>query len=274
MVQLTSQMATQLNGLSQEITASRERVKSLFETGGKTLSKMRQLVSATGPVEDRTNSFAAETVTLTGIIADLQQTSIAPAVKRTADDLYKTFIAPAADGRTVDLVDRQNQVVGKVEQAIKSQSTALSTAADEILSRPAVVPVRFVPLSTAEAVLHYATDFLPSWAGAISLDLMPAVLIFIHVIVHAAIRREEGARSRRGHDDGRRGDARGAHLPLDPRSGSFASFGAAAVRNTRGCDRRRLIRRARIDPAGMSRRLRQRWGTADSNEQEAQRLHG
>ena len=113
-------------------------------------------------------------------------------MKRAADDLHKTFIAPAADGRSVDLVDRQNQVVGKVEQAIKAQSSALSNAADEILSRPAVVPVRFVPLSTAEAVLQYATDFLPSWAGAISLDLMPAVLIFIHVIVHAAIRREEG----------------------------------------------------------------------------------
>jgi hypothetical protein len=192
-VQLTAQMATQLNGLAGEITASRERIKVLFETGGKTLAKMRQLVSGTAPIEQRTNDFAAETVTLTGIIADLQQTSIAPAVKRTADDLYKTFIAPAADGRTVDLVDRQNQVVGKVEQAVKVQSSALSNAADEILARPEVVPVRFVPLSTAEAVLHYATDFLPSWAGAISLDLMPAVLIFIHVIVFAAIRREEGA---------------------------------------------------------------------------------
>lgn len=190
--QLTAQMSTQLTGLAQEIMASRERVKNLFEQGGKALSKMRTLVSAQGPVEERTNSFAAETVTLTGLIADLQQTSIAPAVKRTADDLHKTFIAPAADGRSVDLVDRQNQVVGKVEQAIKAQSAALSTAADEILARPTVMPVRFKPLSTAEAVLVYATDFLPSWAGAISLDLMPAVLIFIHVIVHAAIRREEG----------------------------------------------------------------------------------
>lgn len=192
-VQLTAQMSTQLNGLAQEITASRERIKVLFESGGKTLVKMRQLVSGTGPIEERTNAFAAETVTLTGTIADLQQTSIAPAVKRTAEDLSKTFIAPAADGRSVDLADRQNQVVGKVEQAIKSQSSALATAADEILARPSVVPVRFVPLSTAEAVLRYAGDFLPSWAGAISLDLMPAVLIFIHVIVHAAIRREEGA---------------------------------------------------------------------------------
>lgn len=191
-VQLTAQMATQLNGLASEITASRERVKDLYEAGGKSLAKMRELVSGLGPIDQRTNDFAAETVRLTGTIADLQQTSIAPAVKRTAEDLHKTFIAPAADGRSADLVDRQNQVVGKVEQAVKAQAAALSHAADEILDRPVVAPVRFVPMSTAEAVVRYAADFIPSWAGAISLDLMPAVLIFIHVIVFAAIRREEG----------------------------------------------------------------------------------
>ncbi|MBS0239294.1 MAG: hypothetical protein JSR89_12800 [Proteobacteria bacterium] len=191
-VQLTAQMSTQLDALAGEIEASRDRIKTLFESGSSTLEKMRQLTSGTGPIEDRTNDFAAETVTLTGIIADLQRTSIAPAVKRTADALSKSFIAPAADGRTASLVDRQNQVVGKVEQSIKAQSQALSAAAGEILSRPEAKPIRFVPLSRAEAVIQYGTDFLPSWAGAISLDLMPAVLIFIHSIVFEAIRREEG----------------------------------------------------------------------------------
>ena len=42
----------------------------------------------------------------------------------------------------------------------------------------------------AEAVLRYAGDFIPSWAGAISIDLMPAVLVLILCVVHAAIRRE------------------------------------------------------------------------------------
>lgn len=191
-VQLTAQMSSQLNALAGEIDASRDRIKTLFEAGSKTLEKMRQLTSGTGPIDERTNEFAAQTVTLTAIIADLQQTSIAPAVKRTAEDLSKSFIAPAADGRTADLVDRQNQVVSKVEQSIKSQSKALANAADEILARPQAKPIKFVPLSTAEAVIEYATDFLPSWAGAISLDLMPAVLIFIHSIVFEAIRREEG----------------------------------------------------------------------------------
>lgn len=191
-VQLTAQMSAQLDALAGEIAASRDRIKTLFESGSSTLEKMRQLTSGTGAIEDRTNDFAAETVTLTGIIADLQRTSIAPAVKRTADALSKSFIAPAADGRTASLVDRQNQVVGKVEQSIKSQSQALSAAAGEILSRPEAKPIRFVPLSRAEAVIQYGADFLPSWAGAISLDLMPAVLIFIHSIVFEAIRREEG----------------------------------------------------------------------------------
>jgi hypothetical protein len=38
--------------------------------------------------------------------------------------------------------------------------------------------------------LRYAGDFIPSWAGAISIDLMPAVLVLILCVVHAAIRRE------------------------------------------------------------------------------------
>jgi hypothetical protein len=77
--------------------------------------------------------------------------------------------------------------------AIEVQSNALASAADAILARDPVVPVRFVPLSTPEAVLLYAEDFLPSWAGAISIDLLPAVLILILAGVHSAIRREEGA---------------------------------------------------------------------------------
>ena len=53
-----------------------------------------------------------------------------------------------------------------------------------------IEPQRFQSLSPAEAVLRYAGDFIPSWAGAISIDLMPAVLVLILCVVHAAIRRE------------------------------------------------------------------------------------
>jgi hypothetical protein len=81
-------------------------------------------------------------------------------------------------------------VVGKVESSIGAQAASLSDAADKILAMPRVEPMRFQTLSPAEAVLHYAGDFIPSWAGAISIDLMPAVLVLILCVVHAAIRRE------------------------------------------------------------------------------------
>jgi hypothetical protein len=48
-----------------------------------------------------------------------------------------------------------------------------------------------VPLSSAEAALRYAGDFIPSWAGPISIDLMPAVLVLILCVAHASIRRQD-----------------------------------------------------------------------------------
>jgi hypothetical protein len=189
-VQLLTQMSNQLGNLSQEVTNSADRVKKLFEQGGKHLEKMRELVSARGPIAQRSDAFGAETMALTGIIASLQQTSVAPAVKRAADGLTAGFIAPAAGGRSLDLAERQTAVVGKVEGAVAAQAAALSAAADKILATPAVEPQRFQPLSPAEAVFRYAGDFIPSWAGAISIDLMPAVLVLILCVVHGHIRRE------------------------------------------------------------------------------------
>ncbi len=124
-----------------------------------------------------------------GVIAKMQQTSVAPAVKRAADGLVSGFIPPVAGGRG-DLGDRQSSVVGKVEAAVAAQAAALSQAAQKILDMPQVEPTRFQPLSTAESVIRYAGDFLPSWRAQFSIDLMPAVLVLIFCVVQAAIRRE------------------------------------------------------------------------------------
>jgi hypothetical protein len=150
---------------------------------------MRELISDRGPIATRSDAFASESLALMGVIANLQQTSVAPSVKRAADSLKSGFIAPAAGGRG-DLGDRQTNVVGKVENSIALQAASLSDAADKILALPKIEPARFQTLNPAEAVLRYAGDFIPSWAGAISIDLMPAVLVLILCVVHAAIRRE------------------------------------------------------------------------------------
>lgn len=189
-VQLLTQMSAQLDELGNTIDSSRGTVTEQFEKGSTHLASMRALVSGEGAVQPRADKFAAEAVALTGVIASLQETSIASSVSRAADDLSLGFIAPVADGGTQDLADRQDEVMQSVMGAVQAQSVALKTAADKILAEPQVQPRRFVPLSSAEAVLLYARDFLPSWAGAISIDLLPMVLVLILAVVYSASRRE------------------------------------------------------------------------------------
>ncbi|MBP2559757.1 hypothetical protein J2857_002526 [Neorhizobium galegae] len=190
-VQLLSQMSSQMKSLQANISASREQVEDLFTQGQKRLETMRSLVSAPGTIEPRADQFSTEAVALTGVITSLAQTSIAPSIRRAADDLSLGFIAPVPDGGAADLINRQNQVMDTVRTSVTAQSKALAKAADEILTRPPVQERRFVPLSSAEAVLHYAQDFIPAWAGAISIDLLPGVMVFILATVHGAIRRQE-----------------------------------------------------------------------------------
>lgn len=190
-VQLLTQMSGQMKSLEANINGSREQVADLFEQGQKRLETMRSLISAPGRIEPRADQFSTEAVALTGVISSLAQTSIGPSIRRAADDLSLGFIAPVADGSDANLVNRQDQVMATVRASVAAQSKALAKAADEILSRAPVAERRFVPLSSAEAVLQYAQDFIPAWAGAISIDLLPGVMVFILAVAHASIRRQE-----------------------------------------------------------------------------------
>ena len=90
-----------------------------------------------GPVAQRADAFGEEAVALAGVVTSLQQTSVAPAVRRAADDLAGSFIAPVADGGSEDLRTRQETVVGSVAAAVAAQSKQLADAADQILARRA-----------------------------------------------------------------------------------------------------------------------------------------
>jgi hypothetical protein len=192
-VQLLTQMGTQMNQLAATITDSRDQVAIQFEQGSARLAAMRELVSTPGAVEPRADSFQTEAVQLSAIIAALQQTGVAASVKRASADLSAGFIAPVADGRSGDLANRQDQVMETVRASVAAQSAALTQAADEILATPPVEQRRFVPLSSAEAVIRYWQDFVPSWAGAISIDLLPVVLVLVLMIVHDAMRRDSAS---------------------------------------------------------------------------------
>jgi hypothetical protein len=191
-VQLLSQMGAQMTQLASTITGSRDEVAAQFEQGSARLATMRELVSTPGAIEPRSDQFQAEAVQLTAVIAALQQTGVAASVKRASADLSAGFIAPVADGASADLASRQDRVMETVRASVAAQSAQLTEAADEILATPLIEQRRFVPLSSAEAVIRYWSDFIPSWAGAISIDLLPVVLVLVLMIVNDALRRDAG----------------------------------------------------------------------------------
>ncbi len=161
-VQLLTQMSAQMRELETTVLASRETVQNLFTEGQAHLAAMRGLVSGTGPIQPRSDQFAQESVKLAGVIASLERTSVAPSVSRAASDLSLGFIAPIASGGDIDLAGRQNVVMASIRASVEAQSKALADAANEILSQPKVGERRYVPLTSAEAVIRYAGDFIPS----------------------------------------------------------------------------------------------------------------
>jgi hypothetical protein len=95
-----SQKADELSGLEAQIASQQPLVDAAFAEGNATLSRMRALTVAPGPVEPRSVHFSEEAVRLAGLITQLRQLSVAPLVSRAAQDLAASVVLPELDGRS------------------------------------------------------------------------------------------------------------------------------------------------------------------------------
>jgi hypothetical protein len=127
-------------------------------------------------------------VRLAGLIAQLRQLSVAPLVDRAAQDLAASVVLPELDGRTADIRVSQQSTIQSVLTVLGQRAETLRGAAEAVIAMPAPAETTYSPISTADAVILYAGNFVPSWAGAIAIDLLPAVLVFILMVVQSSIR--------------------------------------------------------------------------------------
>ena len=73
--------------------------------------------------------------------------------------------------------------------ALEGRAETLKKAAGTVLAMAPPQETTYTPISSADAVIRYAENFGPSWAGAIAIDLLPGVLVFILAVTQSAIRR-------------------------------------------------------------------------------------
>ncbi|WP_299154722.1 hypothetical protein [uncultured Tateyamaria sp.] len=182
------QKAAELSGLEGQISAQTPLVQSAFAEGNAILSRMRALTVEPGPVEARSVEFSEQAVRLAGLITQLRQLSIAPLVERAAQDLAASVVLPELDGQTEAGRVDQAATITSVLEVLAQRATTLERAAQAVQAQQPPADVTYTPISSADAVILYGRNFIPSWAGAIAIDLLPAVLVFIVAITQSAIR--------------------------------------------------------------------------------------
>lgn len=183
-----TQKADELAALEDLITAQALPVQNAFAEGNAILSRMRALTVAPGSIDERSVEFSEEAVRLTGVITSLRQLSVAGLVERTAADLAQSVVIPALDADSASGQATQQATITSFLDVLARRAETLQGAANEVMALQPPAPVIYTPISTADAVIRYARDFLPSWAGAIAIDLLPAVLVWIVAVAHGAIR--------------------------------------------------------------------------------------
>ena len=183
-----SQKADELAALEAQIEQQEQLVAAAFAEGNALLSRMRELTVEPGPVAARSVEFSERAVELSGIITRLRQLSVAPLVQRAASDLSASVVLPELDSGNAALAGAQGATIESVLQVLGRRAATLETAAAEVLAMPTPPETTYTPISAADAVIRYAGNFVPSWAGAIAIDLLPAVLVLILAITHGAIR--------------------------------------------------------------------------------------
>ncbi|MBM3605401.1 MAG: hypothetical protein FJX25_11810 [Alphaproteobacteria bacterium] len=194
-----TQKGTELQALEGQLTEIEGPIEETFAQGNTILSRMRGTSVEPGALEDRTVRFSEDAVQLAGLITQLRQLNPAPLVSRAAQDLSDAVVLPELDGATAATRAGQSSTINSVLTLVEQRAQTLATAAAEVMSLPAPDEALYTPMSAADAVIAYAGNFVPAWAGAISIDLLPAVLVFIIMVVQAAIRMGRGE----GHGDDR-----------------------------------------------------------------------
>ncbi|MEM9129390.1 MAG: hypothetical protein AAGA97_06695 [Pseudomonadota bacterium] len=182
------QKSTELTALETQIADQGPRVEAAFSEGNAILSRMRALTVERGAVEARAVEFSEAAVRLQGLITQMRQLSVAPLVERAAQDLAASVVLPELDSSTAEGRSDQAATITSVLEVLGQRATTLETAAKEVAALPPAPEVTYTPISSADAVILYARNFVPSWAGAIAIDLLPAVLVLILAITQGVIR--------------------------------------------------------------------------------------
>lgn len=179
------QVAGRLTSLQASIDGSLKEADEAAEVARQHLKAMQDLLRGQGEFEKRLNAFTDQAVALDALMARLSEQSVLPAIRLTAGSLGSSLILPATSAHSGALAEKQQTVMDGISGAVHGIGERLAGAAAQMEKQESLKVPAFKPLSRSDAVIAYAGDFLPAWGAAVSLDLMPLVIVLVRTIVRA-----------------------------------------------------------------------------------------
>ncbi len=188
--------AVQLRALAEQIRQGLARSETLAAQGRESLNRLRAVLGSAQSAAKRMDGFAGEANHLRALLAELAAQDLAGSVARKAVFLPETMGSRALSRRSKRVAKAQGSSLEAIRQDLASTGEALARAAQDIASLPEVAAPVFERPSVVTAVLHYSGSFVPYWAGGVSLDLLPTLLILFLMLVFTSRDGPDGPGSR------------------------------------------------------------------------------
>lgn len=165
--------------LAAAIRTELKRFDGLHKEGQAALAGMDAAVTGKGAIEDRRTVYAAQAAQVTRLVGELGSGELTSVIARTMRGLNGNAGLFSTSLKNDRLAKAQQDALQRIADDIAATGERIATAADTLGQTTRIEVAAFERMGLAKAVVIYAGELLPYWAGGIGLDLMPVVLILL-----------------------------------------------------------------------------------------------
>ncbi|MEW5704403.1 MAG: hypothetical protein AB1781_07460 [Pseudomonadota bacterium] len=175
-----------LSDLSAMIKSRNGQVEGLYTQGQAAITAMASLVTTEGAIAERYTAFAAEAAKVAKIVGTLNGGELASVVSRSVRSLSGGTGLFNSMSNNKSVATAQGDALQRLASDLSGTGDRIAATAAELGKAASTEPLAFERLAPSKAVVLYADELLPYWAGGVGLDLMPVVLVLLLMLLYHA----------------------------------------------------------------------------------------
>jgi len=174
-----------LEALRNEADGFVQAVEARRTQAGVRLEKIRKIAFSNKPLPRRMRDIAKESDLLRSALARMDAKNLAESVKRTLEALPREIALQARFSKDAEMARRQREALARVGADVEQSARTLGAFIEKATEGAPAGIRAFEKISAVRAVVTYWENYIPFWAGSISLDIAPlAVVVFMLIAMN------------------------------------------------------------------------------------------